>query len=295
MKPLILTKWLAVGIIAGSLLACESAQQSSQSSIPSMPSSSSSSSTSSMPSMPSSGSSGPSSSMPTASAGGIPSSGMPSSSSSGIPSTSQGRDGVPGARTGQAGIPRAGSPSTGLPGGSAGLPSGGQRDSVGVSGDAEGDYSLDNLPGSSADGATGPLTAQERAAILAGTLNAGYEDFDGFILEERARAQAQANAARGPGTIGGGNSSAGGAGAGNSPIVTATGAVGAVGRASGVPGVNNRNNSATETFPPPQDIPSGRDDDIVARQLREAAMQESDPELREKLWDEYRKYTGIKQ
>jgi len=40
----------------------------------------------------------------------------------------------------------------------------------------------------------------------------------------------------------------------------------------------------------PEDIPSGDDDDIVARQLREAAMQEEDPELREKLWDEYRKY-----
>ena len=28
------------------------------------------------------------------------------------------------------------------------------------------------------------------------------------------------------------------------------------------------------------------------RQIREAAMKEKDPELREKLWDEYRKYTG---
>ena len=48
-----------------------------------------------------------------------------------------------------------------------------------------------------------------------------------------------------------------------------------------------------ETFPPPEDIPSGRDDDVVARQLREAAMTEPDPELREALWDEYRNYTGI--
>jgi hypothetical protein len=40
----------------------------------------------------------------------------------------------------------------------------------------------------------------------------------------------------------------------------------------------------------PADIPDGRDDDIVARQLREAAMKETDPELRERLWEEYRKY-----
>jgi hypothetical protein len=40
----------------------------------------------------------------------------------------------------------------------------------------------------------------------------------------------------------------------------------------------------------PPDIPDGKDDDIVARQLREAAETEQDPELRAKLWDEYRKY-----
>ena len=46
-------------------------------------------------------------------------------------------------------------------------------------------------------------------------------------------------------------------------------------------------------YPPPGDIPAGNDDDVVARQLREAAMREADPEVREKLWDEYRKYKGI--
>ena len=44
----------------------------------------------------------------------------------------------------------------------------------------------------------------------------------------------------------------------------------------------------SETHPP--NIPDGRDDDIVARQLREAATKEADPILREKLWEEYRKY-----
>jgi hypothetical protein len=32
------------------------------------------------------------------------------------------------------------------------------------------------------------------------------------------------------------------------------------------------------------------DDDIIARRLRRAAENETDPELREKLWDEYRDY-----
>ena len=47
-------------------------------------------------------------------------------------------------------------------------------------------------------------------------------------------------------------------------------------------------------YPVPEDIPpNGRDDDVVARQIREAAMREADPELREALWDEYRRYTGL--
>ncbi|MEE8111743.1 MAG: hypothetical protein V3T54_03320, partial [Acidobacteriota bacterium] len=42
--------------------------------------------------------------------------------------------------------------------------------------------------------------------------------------------------------------------------------------------------------PPPAGVPDGNDDDIVARQLREAAEKEKDPELRTKLWLEYCKY-----
>jgi len=34
----------------------------------------------------------------------------------------------------------------------------------------------------------------------------------------------------------------------------------------------------------------GADDDIVARQLREAAEKETDPVVREKLWKEYNEY-----
>ena len=44
------------------------------------------------------------------------------------------------------------------------------------------------------------------------------------------------------------------------------------------------------TNPIPDDIPDARDDDIIARQLREAAMQEQDPLLKEKLWEEYKRY-----
>ena len=137
------------------------------------------------------------------------------------------------------------------------------------------------------------MTAQERAGVLAGTLNSGYEEFDGFILAERARAQAEANAARNTAIPGDSGGTSGSAGAGGEPIIVASRQGGGMPGPQGAAGAGGSSAADEQTFPPPEDIPSGRDDDIVARQLREAAMREPDPELREKLWDEYRRYTGI--
>ncbi|MBV1878103.1 MAG: hypothetical protein KUG79_10720 [Pseudomonadales bacterium] len=39
-----------------------------------------------------------------------------------------------------------------------------------------------------------------------------------------------------------------------------------------------------------EDIPDGQGDDIVAQQLREAAIAETDLDLKEKLWEEYKRY-----
>ena len=94
------------------------------------------------------------------------------------------------------------------------------------------------------------------------------------------------------------NQSSGGAGtesssSGRNPYEAASdeGGYGSVGG-----GIGGRSGGAPENpavFEAPDDIPSGNDDDIVARQLREAAMREADPEVREALWNEYRKYKGI--
>ena len=48
--------------------------------------------------------------------------------------------------------------------------------------------------------------------------------------------------------------------------------------------------AASNGLPRPTSIDPEQDDDVVARQLREAAEAETDPELREKLWEEYRRY-----
>jgi hypothetical protein len=48
--------------------------------------------------------------------------------------------------------------------------------------------------------------------------------------------------------------------------------------------------ASTQTNPVPEDIPSPQGDDIVAQQLREAAVAETDPVLQAKLWEELKRY-----
>ena len=43
----------------------------------------------------------------------------------------------------------------------------------------------------------------------------------------------------------------------------------------------------------PEDIPSADNDSVLEAQIRRAAMAEKDPEIRAKLWNEYRKYKGL--
>ncbi|MGV3593059.1 MAG: hypothetical protein ACO1PZ_15330 [Gammaproteobacteria bacterium] len=191
-----------------------------------------------------------------------------------------------------------------MPGSSPGLPGA----------DGTGSMPSTGMPGSNgglgrAGSGNGPMTTAERRAVLDGRLEEGYAVFDGMILGERERAQRDADAAgsgvMGTGAGAGGQDGEGGAesgagGQGDSPIVIASNGAsrgsGAGVMASG-PGREGEFDAenAVATYPVPEDIPSGDDDDVVARQLREAAMREPDPELREKLWDEYRKYTGLSQ
>ena len=40
-------------------------------------------------------------------------------------------------------------------------------------------------------------------------------------------------------------------------------------------------------------LPSANNDDAIAAQIRLAAEAEQDPEIKKKLWNEYRKYKGM--
>ena len=143
------------------------------------------------------------------------------------------------------------------------------------------------------------MTAAQRAAVLDEQLRRTYETYDEILRREQEEARGAASRAgdSGAGSNGsqtgdggqGGAQGAAGALPGGMPNGPGGGDIAdAGGRPGGPPG-----DGGQQTFPQPEDIPSGRDDDVVARQLREAAMTEPDPELREALWQEYRNYTGI--
>jgi len=140
----------------------------------------------------------------------------------------------------------------------------------------------------------GPLTTAEQVAILDAQLERGAGEFDTMILEEQnsqrrtAREQAPTSVPSGSPSSSGGSGSAYEEGG-----VADAGGYSTGGGMGGVSGGGGSMPKNTAKFPPPGDIPAGTDDDVVARQLREAAMREPDPELREKLWDEYRNYKGI--
>jgi len=225
-------------------------------------------------------------------AGGAQLPGMP-----GIP----GMPGMPGA-AGMPGMP-------GMPGSSSG--SGGDVVGTGSrSGSAGGggiEYGTGNDPfgglGTPGAGGTGGMTTAERRAVLDARLEEGYAVFDGVVLSERERAQREADQA-GSSVMGTGGAGGGDGGEGDEGgfgdlapgVIIASSSDGSPGGGPGAPigGGEGRPPSANQAaFPVPEDIPSGNDDDVVARQLREAAQNEPDPELREKLWDEYRKYTGL--
>jgi hypothetical protein len=194
-----------------------------------------------------------------------------------------------------AGDPAAGDPATAGSGGDSAAQSGAAGAPTHSGTDAAGSPGDDGNYGSGAGtGGTGPLTPAEQAAILDGQLERGTGEFDAMILEEQA---AQRRAAReqmpsstttptSTDTGSGGSYEEGIADAG---VYSTGGGLGGASRPGDSAGIPQN----TAKYPPPADIPSGNDDDVVARQLREAAMREPDPAIREKLWDEYRKYKGV--
>ena len=143
-------------------------------------------------------------------------------------------------------------------------------------------------PSATGTGAGAPaVTAAEKKQVLDEELEQGFAEFDRVMLSEQ-----QANSERADQQGGGGfaeqdafpAASDSLDGAADEPMQTALVDSDPI----SVKGEGNIPTPSHSQVPP--DLADARNDDIIARQLREAAMKEQDPELREKLWDEYRKY-----
>jgi hypothetical protein len=162
------------------------------------------------------------------------------------------------------------------------------------------------------------MTPEEERAALDGRLQVALAEFDDMLLEQQQALEEKQRqdplpsredpaSPRGAGGSGAQTASGGGAGqsagqqgrgqqagmqgggpAGDNSTGGSQDSGGAAGGDSSTGGVEGDRAQGDPRVP--KDVGDGRDDDVVARQLREAAMKEEDPELREKLWDEYREY-----
>ncbi len=142
-------------------------------------------------------------------------------------------------------------------------------------------------PGSKGTAAGTVLTEAEKKQILNRELDTRFAEFDKLMMTEREAVARQSDES---GSGSGSEANGGGPGGDESGQETAMSDSGvesiSASKSSGVPGTGH-SDIPVEI---PADIGSPQSDDIIARQLREAAMKEQDPALREKLWNEYRKY-----
>lgn len=140
-------------------------------------------------------------------------------------------------------------------------------------------------------------SAAERQARLEGELEESVGDFDGVLAEEQREISTVGRNTEG---YGGSAGSGGGVGLGKQGGGRGSGSGGGgSGSGGGTGGQANTTASVDELSEAqiedrtPEDIPDLVSEDIVAKQLREAALAEDDPQLRERLWEEYRKYNRL--
>jgi len=138
-------------------------------------------------------------------------------------------------------------------------------------------------------------TSAEKTADLEAELFNGMSEFDEMLLREQERIKA-ATPPAGGGAGGQGGDGAGGdtgsesdtgdsAGEGDGQVADGSDGSPTYGAGAGPGSSRGQGNNGA-----PPGTPDGSDDDVVARQLREAAEKETDQVLKKKLWEEYRKY-----
>jgi hypothetical protein len=134
----------------------------------------------------------------------------------------------------------------------------------------------------------GEHTREEAVVDLDNHLRRSLGEFDEKLLREQQRVKAgkpdsSSATATGTGTASSGDSSAEQVGVDDGEQATSGEQARSKDTGTGEPGHTGISSA-------PAGTPDGSDDDVVARQLREAAETEPDPELKRKLWEEYKKY-----
>ena len=147
------------------------------------------------------------------------------------------------------------------------------------------------------------LTDEEKRAALHARLDAVEGDIDEALLKRQEELRTKGRGTNPGGTAPGAPGGAAGSGGGKTGQTSAEGpkwgpvdgqqkdepGSAASGTQAGQGGLGGE--AAEHKGAPRQTAAEGgSDDDVVARQLREAAERETDPVLKEKLWAEYRKY-----
>jgi hypothetical protein len=139
-------------------------------------------------------------------------------------------------------------------------------------------------------------SASERKARLEKTLEESVGGFDEVLAEEQREISTVGRNTEGFGGSGGGGAGSGRVGLGKQ----ATGDVEGAGEVGSVAQPAERREASIGELSEeeirnrtPEDIPDLVSEDIVAKQLREAALSEDDPALRERLWEEYRLYNDL--
>jgi len=187
------------------------------------------------------------------------------------------------------------------PGGSPAPPGGPSTGSSGADGSSDADGSSGADGSSEADSGSGESTAS-----LDEALDASLDEFDDTVMGGDG-SSSEIDILSPSGSSGGVDSDeplfeeAGGGGSDRSASLEQRAAEGAPPGSEGegegaeaIDGSGNQSASAAgqdqaDIIPIPEDIDDGQGDDIVLRQIRDAASKEQDPVLREKLWDEYRR------
>jgi len=183
---------------------------------------------------------------------------------------------------------------------------GGGASSAGTGRESGGSGSLPAGAGT-ASGGGHPQTSDERRAALDKRLNDSLGAFDARLRKEQERIARERDARQTAVTtvaaVDGGTKPASdengeaAENTGDAPQKAASSRRGASGSRSARGGdlksdksAGGANGNASGNGAVAQEVPDGNDDDIVARRLRKAAEQETDPELKDKLWKEYVEY-----